>query len=273
MEYYGHNDWRDYLMHNWGTSPEMKQKEHDYNAKYYQEHKEEILKKLHERRRSPMTNPEYEERFHSETQGRDYNKYDWGGREFDKAYTAEGKRAELLRYANTGAFSDFSEWEGDIDELNANNNKHTEYSADVLRNIMQNNQNVLNNMRQLAQNIEAYVKAHQNEMTTEQIGTLYQQLDQQMALEEKRFIDLDSSEGKSYVDDLLGGAPRSSGGGSGSKSSGSSGGGGSSNSSNKASSNPSWYDPKSDLGVSGGSGGSSRSYRSALEEEQRRRRG
>lgn len=272
MEYYGHNDWRDYLMHNWGTSPEMKQKEHDYNAKYYQEHKEEILKKLHERRRNDNFNQEMEDKFHSESQGRDYNKYDWGGREFDKEYTAEGKRAELLRYANIGAFSDLSEWEGP-DDFAKRNNAHTEYSADVLKNIDQNNRNVYNNIKALAQNVEAYVKDHQNEMTTEQIGQLYQQLDQQISLEYNRYIDLDSAGGKAYVDDLLGGAPRSSGGGSGSKSSGSSGGGGSSSSSNKASSNPSWYDPKSDLGVSGGGGGSSRSYRSALEEEQRRRRG
>lgn len=33
------------LWHSWGTSPRMKKLEKEYNAKYYQEHKDEILNK------------------------------------------------------------------------------------------------------------------------------------------------------------------------------------------------------------------------------------
>lgn len=44
MEYYGNNDWRDYVLaHSWGKRPEQKKREKEYNSEYYQEHKEEIL--------------------------------------------------------------------------------------------------------------------------------------------------------------------------------------------------------------------------------------
>ena len=36
---YSTNDWRYYLAHGWGTSPEQKEKERAYNTEYYQTHK------------------------------------------------------------------------------------------------------------------------------------------------------------------------------------------------------------------------------------------
>ena len=46
-EYYGHNDWRDYLAHSWGDSPKQKAKEKAYNHEYWLKNKEEIMKKRH----------------------------------------------------------------------------------------------------------------------------------------------------------------------------------------------------------------------------------
>lgn len=40
MSKYPRNDWRDYLAHSWGTEPKQKAREKEYNAEYYQEHKE-----------------------------------------------------------------------------------------------------------------------------------------------------------------------------------------------------------------------------------------
>lgn len=36
---YSTNDWRYYLAHGWGTTPEQKAKERAYNTEYYQTHK------------------------------------------------------------------------------------------------------------------------------------------------------------------------------------------------------------------------------------------
>lgn len=37
---YPRNDWRDYLAHSWGTSPDQKAKEKAYNHEYYEKHKQ-----------------------------------------------------------------------------------------------------------------------------------------------------------------------------------------------------------------------------------------
>ena len=44
-EYYGHNDWRDYLAHSWGHSPKQKAREKEYNHSYWLRNREEILRK------------------------------------------------------------------------------------------------------------------------------------------------------------------------------------------------------------------------------------
>lgn len=46
-EYYGHNDWRDYLAHSWGDSPKQKAKEKAYNHEYWLKNKDEIMKRRH----------------------------------------------------------------------------------------------------------------------------------------------------------------------------------------------------------------------------------
>lgn len=46
-EYYGHNDWRDYLAHSWGNSPKQKAREKAYNHEYWLKNKDELMKKRH----------------------------------------------------------------------------------------------------------------------------------------------------------------------------------------------------------------------------------
>lgn len=43
-EYYGHNDWRDYLAHSWGDSPKQKAKEKAYNHEYWLKNKARIMR-------------------------------------------------------------------------------------------------------------------------------------------------------------------------------------------------------------------------------------
>ncbi len=40
MDSYPRNDWRTYLAHSWGTSPDQKAKEKAYNHEYYEKHKQ-----------------------------------------------------------------------------------------------------------------------------------------------------------------------------------------------------------------------------------------
>lgn len=53
-EYYGNNDWRDYLAHSWGKKPEQKAREKEYNAWYYKTHKEEIMRKRGQKGKRPL---------------------------------------------------------------------------------------------------------------------------------------------------------------------------------------------------------------------------
>ena len=43
MEYYGRNDWRDYLTHGWGHSPKQKAREKEYNHEYYLKNKDKHI--------------------------------------------------------------------------------------------------------------------------------------------------------------------------------------------------------------------------------------
>lgn len=43
-EYYGHNDWRDYLAHSWGDSPKQKAREKEYNHEYWLKNKARIMR-------------------------------------------------------------------------------------------------------------------------------------------------------------------------------------------------------------------------------------
>lgn len=48
-----------YLKHSWGTSPERKKLEKDYNLNYYQANRSRILQRASERRNQPKTTTEY----------------------------------------------------------------------------------------------------------------------------------------------------------------------------------------------------------------------
>lgn len=194
---HSYNDYRDYLSHNWGTSPKMKEAEKKYNAKYYQEHREEILKKRKEERsrNSYKVNEE----------GWDYTKHDgkktsWDSEEYG---TDEKKKAELMRLANVNAFTDglteFDVFNDAADSLKGNK----DYPPEVLKNIEENNANVRKNIENLMKTVEEYVKANGDKLSSDEIAKLYKDMDQQVELETKRVIDIGTKEGRAYVDDLL----------------------------------------------------------------------
>lgn len=66
-EYYGFNDWRDYsLSHSWGTKPEQKKREKEYNAEYYKKHKDQILKRRKQLVKNKKNRPVWDEYLESE---------------------------------------------------------------------------------------------------------------------------------------------------------------------------------------------------------------
>ena len=203
---YSYNDWRDYaLIHERKSqwTDENGRNTPAYNHKYYEEHREEIIKRVTENRRNSRTSnrTDYEK-----------NGYDWKNKNArGKAYANDDERRKTyLDLANDNAFSDNEDedslWKDADDSLKGNK----EYSEDVLENIRKNNENARNNIRKLQETVQNYVKANSEKLTTDQIAKLYQDLEQQTALERKRVIDISSKEGKAYVDGLLKGGGKSS---------------------------------------------------------------
>lgn len=194
---YSYNDWRDYALAHERKSQWTDDKGNNtpaYNHKYYEEHKQEIINRVKENRRNS-----YED-LKTEKNGYDWATQDGGGRKFANE---DERRKEYLLLANENNFvereSEYGVWE-DADESLKNSK---DYPPEVLENIRKNNEAARENVKKLAETVQDYVKAHAGKLTNDQIATLYKDLEQQIALERKRVIDIGTGEGKKYVDDLL----------------------------------------------------------------------
>ena len=198
---YSYNDWRDYaLIHERKSqwTDENGRNTPAYNHKYYEEHREEIIKRVTENRRNSVNNKDLEEN------GRDITKSKFG-----TAYADESEKRDYINSFTNGTH--LSEYASEMDEDFADqNSKHTEYSKDVLENVRKNNENVMKNIKNLTETVDKYLAANKGKLSQEQIAKLVKDTTQQIALEQKRLINLDSKEGKSYVDGLLKGGGKSS---------------------------------------------------------------
>lgn len=257
--YYGGNDWRDFLAHNWGTSPEMKAKEKEYNARYYQEHKEEILERLHKRRYGGFD------------PGKDYaiNNHGFeGGR-----YTDRGKDVE---YGD--AFNKFMDEHPEFDDDDDGMVAYTYESdwfkslpAEIQKNIKAHNDAINENLDALYGTVAKYMDEHP-ELSEEQQNQLMKNLKAQTISAKGEYIVVNSAEDRQYVADLIEKSGQSS---SSNRSSGSSNNSSnnSSSSSNNTTNNTSTNKKKPNNPASqyGTSGTSSRDLR--WDELERRRRG
>lgn len=195
MALYGYNDWRYYqgatLQHNWGTSPKMKAKEKEYNAKYYQEHRDEILANARKKNDS-------QEKFD------DQEGYKFRGREI-RSEDDLHKRA--------------SEEEDELARLIEENEKIGGYPPDVMENIKKHNEMVKENIEKLTATVNDYIKSHPN-ISQDEIDALADSVTKQVDRAHTQMIDLSSDSGKKYVDELM--KKKNSSGSSSSKSKGSS---------------------------------------------------
>ena len=190
--YYGNNDWRDYcLAHSWGTSPEMKQKEREYNAKYYQEHKEDILA----RRKK--------DRYGDWRWDRDYDG-DTGGFEGSR-YVGKKKNHDLYDNEEFGRTLAGQEFDTEIEAQNA----HTLQSAwfkglpsNVQQNIKAHNDQVTQNIEALQGHVDQFLQSHPD-LPDAQKNQLLKNLRNQMIKAEDEYITPNSSEDRAYVSDLM----------------------------------------------------------------------
>ena len=174
MSLYSNNDWRDYLQHNWGNSPKMKKAEKEYNAKYYQEHKDEILKN---RREKNASREEFDDQSDYKFRGREINSED-----------------DLHKRA--------SEEEDEAARLIEENEKIGGYSEEVMKNIREHNEQVKKNIEELTSTVNDYINSHP-ELSEEQRKSLTDSLTKQLDRAHTQMIDLKSKSGKDYVNGLL----------------------------------------------------------------------
>lgn len=178
MGLYSNNDWRyyqsEYLSHAWGTSPEMKSKEKEYNAKYYQEHKDEILKNARERNASQAD-------FDRE------DDHEFRGRSVTDSDSLKKRTDEEM---------------SELDRLIAENEKNGNYPPDVMENIKKHNEMVKENIEKLTKTVDDYITSHPN-MSKAELENITKSLTTQLDRAHTQMIDLSSSSGKSYVDELM----------------------------------------------------------------------
>lgn len=196
---YSNNDWRNYLFlrHSWGKDPEDKAKEKKYNHEYWEEHKEEIMKKRQDR-------DGYDEAKKKHDEARKANgEKDYEGKEITDEESMDARLAEELEYIKKMIEANGGYSEGDM----ANITKHNEY--------------IMANLTELVKQ----AKSDASSMDAGQKAELFKKINEQMNKAHEMILDTSSQTSKDYLSSMGihgSGTSKSSGGGSGSKSSSSS---------------------------------------------------
>ena len=195
--YYGNNDWRDYcLAHSWGTSPEMKQKEREYNAKYYQEHKEDILA----RRKK--------DRYGDWIYGRDFDYNKQGDVGFEGSrYAGKRKNWDLARASDEEwrrVMAD-QDWDTEIEAEMKNVPRSSWFKGlppNVQQNVQAHNNQVTKNIEALQGHVDQFLQSHPD-LPADQKNQLLRNLKSQIVKAEDEYITPQSSEDRAYVAELM----------------------------------------------------------------------
>lgn len=181
---YSENDWWSYLQHSWGTKPEQKQAEKNYNHEYYEKNKERILAARKK---------------HGDTDHK------------GEAFKTDDNLNEKMS----------SEVE-ELEELLKLNAEAGGYSDEMMENIRQHNQNIIDNIKALSEKVSGYMKDNPN-MSEDQKKEMLASLREQIDKAKDMAIDLRKDSSKEYLSVASssgGSSKKSSGGGSSSNSSG-----------------------------------------------------
>lgn len=192
--YYGNNDWRDYcLRHSWGTSPEMKQKEREYNAKYYQEHREDILAR---RKKDNYGGWRWDKDYDGDTTGGfEGSRYVGKRKNYDMVNTEEYKQV----------MNDSTKYGTEIEAENAYTLRSSWFKGlppNVQANVKAHNDQVTQNIQALQGHVDQFLQSHPD-LPESQKNQLLKNLKSQMLKAEDEYITPDSSEDRAYVADLM----------------------------------------------------------------------
>ena len=119
MDSYPRNDWRTYLAHSWGTSPDQKAKEKAYNHEYYEKHKQLLSTSR---------------------------------KKFGDKDTQRDSPESLEDALKRGGFD-----LDDIAKLMSMNEELGGYSPEVMANIKLHNQYIMDNIKNLQQQVQQYL--------------------------------------------------------------------------------------------------------------------
>lgn len=170
MEYFGSNDWRDYvnrrneLRHSWGIKPEQKAKEKEYNHEYYEKHKEMILAKR-------------------------------------KSHGENSRSTDSSKITSSDEMTKFHE--GDIaqlEDLLKINEDLGGYPPEVMANIRQHNQNIIDNLTALNKHAEEYLSKNglSDKDRSDFLASYTKQVDEAMDL----MLDLRKQSSRDYIEEL-----------------------------------------------------------------------
>lgn len=160
MSEFSPNDWWSYLRHSWGTKPEQKAREKEYNHEYWEKNKERIM----EVRR----------------------------RHGDKAH--KGEEIKTSDNLNDRIASESGELE-DLIKINA---EMGGYSDEVMENIRQHNQNIIDNIKALTDKVNSYINDNPDmpeDQKKELLASLREQIDKAMDMA----IDLRKESSRDYL--------------------------------------------------------------------------
>lgn len=192
---YSNNDWRSF-QHSWGTKPEQKKREREYNHQYWIDHKEEIMKKR--RAKKGGSSEDYEKNRAALEEARKNRG--------DEDYSREAAKSVEDLYKMV---------DGDVDlleKLIKMNEKTGGYADAVMDNIRQHNQNIIDNITALSDAAEKHIKS--NNLSGDAAKAYLENISKQINKALDQALDLRDDS----THDYLGGKKKKSGGGSSSSS-------------------------------------------------------
>lgn len=161
---YTENDWWSYLRHSWGTKPEQKAAEKQYNKEYYEKNKERIMARRKQ---------------HGDVD------------------------TEVTAISSTSDASDrVSSINSEIEQLMAANAQLGGYDDETMANIKQHNQMIIDNLKALQEKVDTYIKENEGKISEEQKAALYKSLSEQVSKARDQALDLRKESTKGYLSDI-----------------------------------------------------------------------
>ena len=166
MDSYPRNDWRTYLAHSWGTSPDQKAKEKAYNHEYYEKHKQLL----------------------------NSSRKKFGDK--DTQRDAPGSLEDFWKYSE----GDIE----DIANIIAYNEEIGGYPPEVMANIKKHNQYIIENINNLENQVEQYFKEKGNSISDAERQQVLAQMTKQIDAARDMILDLRKDSTKEYLSSKFG---------------------------------------------------------------------